>query len=450
MNKSLKRINGVWEDNADRDRFVLEDGHFEVDLNLPGDRFRIYFEKGTSSDDGMPTTCHIDNLIITQNIIEIVQAKNYYPFGMDHQYGASSAMSITNGHKFKYNVQEHDESFGLNATEMTFRQFDMALGRFHGIDKLAAHNYNITPYHFGANNPIYYSDPSGLLETASISSLPYWAQNLWHQSNAGYMTNWTNDGNMWSSEGAYNYSIESSFDGISFIQGDFVGGGGGMVGLNGGFIGEVNGLQEVVITGSGVGGKGNDWGTFVADGNSLNNGINQIYSQLEFRQGYTFTLSNQNITNINTLSKSGSLASALWGLLDVNMGKTYLTTKGIRKDIFVKNSKGIVTGVRSARAGMFATQLGLVRAGSYGLAGFGLSIDAIGVYNYYYSSDPNAFTVTPGRAGLNLTFTLIGLWGGPVGWVASVTYFGLAALHDEGYIGNNDPIKWALSYGERE
>ena len=160
-----EQINGVWEPNLDRDRIVLnESGHYELDLTLQGDMVRIYFEKGTAGDNGTLTTCHVDNLIITQNILEIVQSTNYYPFGMDHNYGINSPMSVINGtyHKFKYNGQEEDKSFGLNVTEMTFRQFDMALGRFHGIDKLAAYDHSLTPYHFGANNPVYYSDPSGL------------------------------------------------------------------------------------------------------------------------------------------------------------------------------------------------------------------------------------------------------------------------------------------------
>jgi len=36
------------------------------------------------------------------------------------------------------------------------------LGRFHGIDALAAMSPGLTPYHFANNNPIVFSDPSGL------------------------------------------------------------------------------------------------------------------------------------------------------------------------------------------------------------------------------------------------------------------------------------------------
>ncbi|NQY31065.1 MAG: hypothetical protein HRT69_16560, partial [Flavobacteriaceae bacterium] len=61
----------------------------------------------------------------SDNRNEIVQAKNYYPFGLDHNYDANSAMSLVNGtiHKYKYNGQEQLKDLGLNVTEMTWRQY---------------------------------------------------------------------------------------------------------------------------------------------------------------------------------------------------------------------------------------------------------------------------------------------------------------------------------------
>lgn len=99
------------------------------------------------------------------NPSEIIQSINYYPFGLEHSYGQASPMSVVNGlyHAKKYNGQELEQSFGLNVTEMDFRQYDNALGRFNAIDKLAAYEYNNTPYHFAGNNPISYADPTGLL-----------------------------------------------------------------------------------------------------------------------------------------------------------------------------------------------------------------------------------------------------------------------------------------------
>ena len=77
-------------------------------------------------------------------------------------------MSLVNGtiHKYAYNGQEQLKDLGLNVTEMTWRQYDNALGRFHGIDPLAATEPHRTPYHFAGNNPIVFSDPSGLKRQA--------------------------------------------------------------------------------------------------------------------------------------------------------------------------------------------------------------------------------------------------------------------------------------------
>ena len=47
-------------------------------------------------------------------------------------------------------------------TEMHFRQYDAAIGRFTGIHKLSEEFFSMTPYNFAGNNPISYMDPSGL------------------------------------------------------------------------------------------------------------------------------------------------------------------------------------------------------------------------------------------------------------------------------------------------
>jgi RHS repeat-associated protein len=91
-------------------------------------------------------------------------------------------------HKYAYNGQEQLKDLEVNVTEMTWRQYDNALGRFHGVDKLAATTANMTPYHFAGNNPIVYSDPSGL-------TMQSWERNYrpYNLSGGGYVEmDWTN------------------------------------------------------------------------------------------------------------------------------------------------------------------------------------------------------------------------------------------------------------------
>ena len=57
--------------------------------------------------------------------------------------------------------KEYEDSFGLNVTETDFRQYDAAIGRFSVMDALSELAPNYTPYRYGFNNPVYWSDPSG-------------------------------------------------------------------------------------------------------------------------------------------------------------------------------------------------------------------------------------------------------------------------------------------------
>ncbi|MGG7036965.1 MAG: RHS repeat domain-containing protein, partial [Flavobacterium sp.] len=91
-------------------------------------------------------------------ISSILEENNYYPFGLKHQgYNYSNG-----GNNYKFNGQEYQDELGLNTTAMDYRQYDNAIGRFNCIDPLAENHPDMTPYHFGANNPVYFSDPSGL------------------------------------------------------------------------------------------------------------------------------------------------------------------------------------------------------------------------------------------------------------------------------------------------
>jgi RHS repeat-associated protein len=114
---------------------------------------------------------HLGNIRIsyTEDVtgnLKIVEENHYFPFGMKHigYNNAVSSLGNSTAQKFKFNGQETEENFDLTITEMNFRQYDQALGRFYGIDLLAESSVNITPYHFTSNNPIVASDPSGLLQ----------------------------------------------------------------------------------------------------------------------------------------------------------------------------------------------------------------------------------------------------------------------------------------------
>lgn len=67
-------------------------------------------------------------------------------------------------YKYRFNSREFQDELGLNVTAMDFRQYDPALGRFNSIDRLSEMTYPVTPYRFAFNNPVVFTDPSGLSE----------------------------------------------------------------------------------------------------------------------------------------------------------------------------------------------------------------------------------------------------------------------------------------------
>ncbi|MEL4308856.1 RHS repeat domain-containing protein, partial [Joostella sp. CR20] len=104
---------------------------------------------------------------------EIVEESNYYPFGLQHRgYGPDkSSLGNSVAKKFKYNGVELEETLGLNIYEMDFRQYDSSLGRFNAMDMFAMLAPSVTPYRFAFNNPVYWSDPSGLYEIDNAGNI---------------------------------------------------------------------------------------------------------------------------------------------------------------------------------------------------------------------------------------------------------------------------------------
>ncbi|WP_062053200.1 RHS repeat-associated core domain-containing protein [Aquimarina longa] len=90
---------------------------------------------------------------------EIIEEKNYYPFGMTH----SGYNTTVRGreHNYGYNGKEEQSELGLEWLDFGARNFDASLGRWMNIDPLANKYYSYSPYNYTANNPISFIDPDG-------------------------------------------------------------------------------------------------------------------------------------------------------------------------------------------------------------------------------------------------------------------------------------------------
>ncbi len=67
--------------------------------------------------------------------------------------------------RYNYLNRELESRIGLHHIETDYRHYEPSLGRFSGIDLFSEQMYEQTPYRYGYNNPIVYSDATGLFET---------------------------------------------------------------------------------------------------------------------------------------------------------------------------------------------------------------------------------------------------------------------------------------------
>ena len=101
---------------------------------------------------------YIVDSIAHSSTFGVLSRDDYYPFGLTFNH-YSSGTSVDQNYLF--NGVEQDQTTG--DYEMMFRGYDPALGRFKQNDPLSEIIPGISPYHFGFNNPIVFSDPLGLM-----------------------------------------------------------------------------------------------------------------------------------------------------------------------------------------------------------------------------------------------------------------------------------------------
>ncbi len=92
---------------------------------------------------------------------EIIEEKNYYPFGLVHK-GYNNVVNGT-AHPYGYGGKEENQEFGLEWLDFGARNYDASLGRWFTIDPKAEDimQVDLTPYNYSWNNPINVSDPDG-------------------------------------------------------------------------------------------------------------------------------------------------------------------------------------------------------------------------------------------------------------------------------------------------
>ncbi|CAL2080928.1 DUF6443 domain-containing protein [Tenacibaculum sp. 190524A05c] len=105
---------------------------------------------------------------ITQN--EIVEEKNYYPFGLQHKGYNSGKSSIGNSkaEMFSFGGKELNQELGIEWHDFGARNYEASLGRWMNIDPLGEKMRRHSPYNYAFDNPIYFVDPDGMMPRGPI------------------------------------------------------------------------------------------------------------------------------------------------------------------------------------------------------------------------------------------------------------------------------------------
>ena len=94
---------------------------------------------------------------------EILEEKNYYPFGLQHKgYNnvvSSNGNSVAN--RFGFVGKELNQELGLEWHDFGARNYQADLGRWMNLDPKAEEFYDWSPYNYSYNSPIFFVDPDG-------------------------------------------------------------------------------------------------------------------------------------------------------------------------------------------------------------------------------------------------------------------------------------------------
>ncbi|MBL7880432.1 MAG: RHS repeat-associated core domain-containing protein, partial [Chryseobacterium gambrini] len=91
---------------------------------------------------------------------EVLEENNYYPFGMKHE-GYNTSFSFGSSYQYKYNGKELQTESGMYDYGARFYMAD--IGRWGVHDPLSELQFTYSPYSYAFNNPIYFTDPTGMI-----------------------------------------------------------------------------------------------------------------------------------------------------------------------------------------------------------------------------------------------------------------------------------------------
>ena len=88
-----------------------------------------------------------NNRVIADENGNIEEVNHYYPFG-------GTFASTPSVQPYKYNGKELDRKGGLDWYDYGARYYDATIGRFMKTDRFSEKYVSLSPYQYGANNPV--------------------------------------------------------------------------------------------------------------------------------------------------------------------------------------------------------------------------------------------------------------------------------------------------------
>jgi len=127
---------------------------------------------------------------MTAGALEIVDANDYYPFGMNHLKSGKAIFGQGSYKNYKYSGKELQET---GMYDFGARMYMPDLGRWGVMDPLAEMMRRHSPYNYAYNNPVNFVDPDGMMPrrlTIAGEGGP-----LDYQQSPSYNPNWMGIGN---------------------------------------------------------------------------------------------------------------------------------------------------------------------------------------------------------------------------------------------------------------
>lgn len=139
--------------NALNQHEILEDN-----INVSKDGYLETFVVNETNDD-----VWFDNMMVMSVSSPIIQEIHYDPWGLELT-GIGETYGGAKNNPFLFNGKEYVEDLNYMQYDFGARMYDPAIGRWSGPDPLAEKAPNLTPFRFGFNNPVSFTDPTGMFE----------------------------------------------------------------------------------------------------------------------------------------------------------------------------------------------------------------------------------------------------------------------------------------------